>query len=624
MGQMDSMRQMERHGTPAGQETTSRRDHTLAHNGKIPAPRTWRRRTHAALQGTLVVCAVLAVAGPIPAPVFAQAVTYTTYTLPYTYGIHPRGVAVNTATHKIYDTYTWIDEAWYSGQEGNVLEVLDGATNTYLASVSIGSPDFDEVGGVAVNSTTNTVYVANTYSGTLSVIDGATNAVVEFPAGDRPYAVAVNPTTNSVYITVSTSASGGAGVVVLNGATNAITATVPLGGVPTDLAVDPATNRVYVAYGGTVAVLDGTTNAVTATVPVGGGSGGVAVDPATHKVDAVSYGDGTVAVLDGATNVVTATVPVGDKPGGVAVDLDTHTIYVTRQDASTVVIDGATNRVTASIPAAATPPQYSPGGVGAGGVGVDPVTRSVYVAVYYGTVGMVNLDRLDWAGSLWVIAPTPASATGSATPTPIATSTASATASATPTQPPTTTPTPSPTATPTPSLSPTPTPSATPTATASPTPTPTASPTAIPTPSATATTEPPNQMTVTFDDLTHPNRALKGQYPTGVIDWGTNRWYLSVPRGVNATNSVRFNGPGYTSKSITLVTPRRLVGLTAFNGGSVKSVVSAVCSGEAQAQIEVIPNQQAALVTNWNGTCTTVSIGSSNGWDTTFDNLVLE
>ena len=69
---------------------------------------------------TLVVCALLAAAGPIPAPVFAQAVTYTTYTLPYTYGIYPRGVAVNPSTRRIYDTYTWVDESFYFGQGNEI------------------------------------------------------------------------------------------------------------------------------------------------------------------------------------------------------------------------------------------------------------------------------------------------------------------------------------------------------------------------------------------------------------------------------------------------------------------------------------------------------------------------
>ncbi|MBO0884350.1 MAG: hypothetical protein J2P17_29280, partial [Mycobacterium sp.] len=121
-----------------------------------------------------------------------------------------------------------------------------------------------------------------------------------------------------------------------------------------------------------------------------------------------------------------------------------------------------------------------------------------------------------------------------------------------------------------------------------------------------------------------PNRALKGEYPAGVIDWGANRWYLSVPPGASTTNSVRFNGPGSTSRSIVFVTARRLVQFTASNGGSNPSTVSAACDWQPPVQITVASNQRATLVTNWIETCTTVSIGSSNGWDTSFDNLVLD
>jgi hypothetical protein len=40
-------------------------------------------------------------------------------------------------------------------------------------------------------------------------------------------------------------------------------------------------------------------------------------------------------------------------------------------------------------------------------------------------------------------------------------------------------------------------------------------------------------------------------------------------------------------------------------------------------KIVVAPNQQATLISNWNGTCTTRSIGSSSGWGTTFEDLAL-
>src|SRR5437868_3462705 len=74
--------------------------------------------------------------------------------------------------------------------------------------------------------------------------------------------------------------------------------------------------------------------------------------------------------------------------------------------------------------------------------------------------------------------------------------------------------------------------------------------------------------TVTFDDLTSPNRTLNGQYPTGIIDWGSNAWYLSGPWGQFTTNSVSFNSASITSGGFSFTTPQRLVQIDAFNGGT--------------------------------------------------------
>jgi hypothetical protein len=130
--------------------------------------------------------------------------------------------------------------------------------------------------------------------------------------------------------------------------------------------------------------------------------------------------------------------------------------------------------------------------------------------------------------------------------------------------------------------------------------------------------------TITFDDLPSPNRPLSGQYPTGVIDWATNRWYLSRPWRAFTTNSVGFNGPGSTSESFTFVTPKRLVQIAAFNGGTISSTITLACMGQPTAQVVLAPNQQTVLATGWTTTCTTVTIGSTNGWNTNFDSLVID
>jgi len=89
-------------------------------------------------------------------------------------------------------------------------------------------------------------------------------------------------------------------VAVLNGQTNTVVATIPVGQLPQGVAVNPATNKVYVANSvvpGTVSVINGQRNTVTATIPVGAAPFGVAVNPKTGTVYVTNSGDGTVSVI---------------------------------------------------------------------------------------------------------------------------------------------------------------------------------------------------------------------------------------------------------------------------------------------------------------------------------------
>src|SRR6185369_15531588 len=73
--------------------------------------------------------------------------------------------------------------------------------------------------------------------------------------------------------------------------------------------------------------------------------------------------------------------------------------------------------------------------------------------------------------------------------------------------------------------------------------------------------------TVTFDDLSNINSPLNGQYPSGLINWGTGAWFLSGPWGQFTTSSISFRSPGITSASFTFLVSRQLKQMDAFNGG---------------------------------------------------------
>ncbi len=219
------------------------------------------------------------------------------------------------------------------------------ASTSYGVVATIPLGECSSPSGVSVDPATHDIFVAGTCfstglstTGEVTEIDGATNQVTaSLPLGEgrnsqgnlpRVSDVAVNPATDAVYETVS---NGVSQVSVVDAATNTLTATIPISAGAFNLAADPATNTVYVTTGNNaVSVINGATNQVTATISLSA-AGSIATDPAADTVY-VSAGGASpgVSVINGATNQVTATVPItsGDTLTGLGVDPSTHTAYL--------------------------------------------------------------------------------------------------------------------------------------------------------------------------------------------------------------------------------------------------------------------------------------------------------
>jgi YVTN family beta-propeller protein len=191
------------------------------------------------------------------------------------------------------------------------------------------------------------LYVANSGSDTVSVIDGDTYAVVAtIPVGDRPTGVlAVG---SKVYVTNELSAT----VSVIDVATNAVIATVPVGLRPAGLDVDAYGREVWVANEGSnsVSVISAATNSVLETVPVGVAPHGIAFSFHGEQVYVTSQAD-TVSVIDVYDRDLAATVPVGHTPTAIVAPFSAEAkVYVANQSSRTVsVIDRASNEVVKTI-----------------------------------------------------------------------------------------------------------------------------------------------------------------------------------------------------------------------------------------------------------------------------------
>lgn len=117
-----------------------------------------------------------------------------------------------------------------------------------------------------MNPTTNAIYVANAKSNNISVIDGATDSVIEtIPVGGSPSGVAVDSQTNFIYVAnAGISQIGDLGnITVLDGG-KLTTATLTDSNAknPVAVSVNSVTNKIYVANSGSnnVTVIDGAHN----------------------------------------------------------------------------------------------------------------------------------------------------------------------------------------------------------------------------------------------------------------------------------------------------------------------------------------------------------------------------
>ncbi|HUP28998.1 MAG TPA: Ig-like domain repeat protein, partial [Usitatibacter sp.] len=272
-------------------------------------------------------------------------------------------IGINTATNRIFVNNT----------RDASLSVIDGASNTVIGTHAIGS-----AGPIAVNPTTNVIYIARlTASGTgeVTYFDANSSRWYAISTGSsRTNAIAVNPVTNKIYV----SNYAGGDIRVISGAYNEAndhpaTVSVAVHRNPLAVAVNPVTNKIYVVTDSTtqpLAIIDGASN--TAMLPgVAPGHGqlgqSVIVNPVTNKAYAAFANE--VAVIDGSGAVTF--IPIANASSGVTslgIDYGTNRIYALNASGSLNVIDGDSNTVLGTLTL----------GAGTTSISVNPVNHALY------------------------------------------------------------------------------------------------------------------------------------------------------------------------------------------------------------------------------------------------------
>ena len=290
-------------------------------------------------------------------------------------GTAPTGVGINPTTNEIY----------VANSGSSSISVIDGATNNIISTIPIESQARD----VSVNPVTNMIYVVEGKQ-EIAVINGATHTLqqtltlqCQCDSGSYAEGVAVDPRTNIVYATVhstehfGTVYDAGGSVVFINGTTNAQIGEVDVVGWTRGVAINEFTNKVYfTAYAAPytnynfIYAMDNSKNSVSK-ISLPNNPGHVATNPLTNMVYAAETQDGKVAVIDGSTDTLLKEIPVRSGPFGVAVNPNTNIIFVANNGNNTVsIMNGSSNQLLQTISVGASPNL----------IDVNPRTNRIYVA----------------------------------------------------------------------------------------------------------------------------------------------------------------------------------------------------------------------------------------------------
>ncbi|MCX4750842.1 GH92 family glycosyl hydrolase [Kitasatospora sp. NBC_01287] len=236
----------------------------------------------------------------------------------------------------------------------------DAATGYYQVGVDAHEADGAVIAHTSLlvtvarpGETIPTAYVSNYSDNTVTPVDTRTRtAGPPIPVGSGPDGMVV--AAGHLFVADNNSDD----VTVIDTTSNAVTATVKVGGVAAGLAATPDGKTVWVSdFGdGTVQPIDTATLAAGPPVRVGSQPERVAVSPDGAHLWVADQGDGTVSVVDLASRAVTATIPVGTAPFGVALTPDGSRAYVSDNGSGAVsVLDARGYRLLGTVPVGAAP-----------------------------------------------------------------------------------------------------------------------------------------------------------------------------------------------------------------------------------------------------------------------------
>jgi YVTN family beta-propeller protein len=285
-------------------------------------------------------------------------------------GAYPESIAFDPSngflyvTNHVYGAVSSADCQYASGL--STVTVFSGSNDTIMATLVVGKA----AAGIAFDSVTNRIYVANCGSNNVSVINSVTNTIAgSFGVGTAPMGVAWISNGNLVAI----ANSGSNNVSYVSGTT--VLRSVAVGTDPQFLVYNPAAVSLYVTDSGSdnVTVIAANTYA-RSSIGVGTEPEGIAYNPVLKHVYTANFGSSNVSIIYDLT--VYASPAVGLEPWGVAYDAGSNAVYVTNANPENVSVL-QNDRIVGSVEPFTNQPYYQ---LSLYGMVYDSITGDLYFA----------------------------------------------------------------------------------------------------------------------------------------------------------------------------------------------------------------------------------------------------
>ncbi len=261
-------------------------------------------------------------------------------------GITPAGIAITPNNRYAYVA----NNNNYGIANGDSVSVLDLKKN--LLKETINHESFNQPYTVTINKSGTRAYITNSNSTTISVINTATNHVIDTIDGfDGPSGMVITPDGARAYVNnyggpEGVGSGNGTTVRIVDLNTNTIIGDpIEVGTAPAALAISPDGKFVYVInyengeqYTGSMDVIDTTLNTSIAIIAGFSGPFGIAVTPNGKYAYITNFGSNNFAPFGTTVSVVSLkpghveainTIDVAIQPAGIAITPDGRFAYVT-------------------------------------------------------------------------------------------------------------------------------------------------------------------------------------------------------------------------------------------------------------------------------------------------------